>query len=222
MKLRILSILSGILFLCFALPSFSWGEESVASYFPVTQGAEWKYKINYDGAIKASIVKMLPDEKNDGTLCKVMGVYIGTTPVPFQKIYYSVSDSSVKIVKNVWGEKSSEYSPAAIILPDKMLPGKKWNWEGTGPADVICFQSLIEKKETLNLLGKSYPCIKVVTHFYTNRDTTIYVRSWYAKNIGKVKEETEIIKEKSSGKKITITAELTEYHSNSAKKLPLN
>ena len=167
-----------------------------ASYFPMSPGNEWEYKVRFgNGLFEISQIHR----------CGAPLIVSGVTVLPMEVILDGKSQSTTYYKEDAgyfWIAGSKEIG--LFLAPQKMLPvnpkvGDKWEFRGDsnvmGRMVPTVIKSKISKKEKVNVSGKEEDALRVTTEtvFGSDKSTAkINSSDLYVAGIGMVYSRQEL------------------------------
>jgi hypothetical protein len=176
-----------------------------ANYFPLKLGNSWTY---YTNTRQKLVIKINRSEKVKDKKCLVLENYLENAGQPFREEFYALSPNGIICYKrNSMGTELSLDPPEPImILPLKV--GEKWEWQGKYQTYSATSNYEVASFEKLHLMGRDFPCYKILVRTKTSSGEQYETQRWYANNIGLLKEISTTSKGFQSAQLIT---ELVDY-----------
>lgn len=181
------------------------------NYQPLKVGNSWYYTTSLG---TKTLVKVVRKEKAADLDCYVMEItpeILGKLiPEKAMEEYLCPQSDMLSRVKKYFMESNTEiaYEPPQPVIHYPLTPGKSWRWSGKQGKTTTELNSTVEKFETIETMGKSFKCAKVVTT--SQKKNVGYANSrWYCKGVGMVKEIDAIVLP--NGQKMEVSMELIDY-----------
>ncbi|HBF39724.1 MAG TPA: hypothetical protein DDW50_20720 [Firmicutes bacterium] len=196
---------TGLLFITavafFVLGGLAFGNDfgDAAVYFPMKPGNYWIYKLSMPGNSHVYEQKVKVDDSEGG---KPEIIVYDPKGTPEVFVYYELNELGLFKSSEMASWGLSQYKPLWPVLKNKMAVGTSWNWQS---ADHKMTESVkVTAAEKVTVPAGTFEAL-LVECSGTNFNGVSYVdKTWYAKNIGYVKDELTM-----EGK--SLVSELSEY-----------
>ena len=172
-----------------------------ADYFPLRVGDSWTYRNTEEGGYT---LKVLSEEPHEGGTVRFVvellsGVKVNNT--------YSKANGWVLFHAETYPEHEglqATYDPPKQLLPNPLVVGQKWEWNGKDPTQVEHRESSrVVAVETVTVPAGKFRAMKVVSEI-SGASVPLIRTSWYAEGVG-------LVKTMNVGGQIKYGSELTDY-----------
>ena len=193
---------SALLLLFFVSSALAEKPKPAADFFPLRVGDSWTYRNSEGGADYT--LKVLREEPQQGAATRYLIEMLAGVQV---HSWFSKADGWVVLHGEKYPEHEgleAKYEPPKRYLPDPLVPGAKWNWQGKDHTQTErSEQSHVEGFEEVTVLAGKFRALKVVS-LMTGAATPMTRTYWYADGVGLVKTMTD-------AGKIQYSSELVDY-----------
>jgi hypothetical protein len=176
-------------------------EKTAPDCFPLRVGDSWTYRNSEEGGYT---LKVLSEEPQTGSPPHYVVELLSGVKIlrVFSKVEGWVLFHSENYPEHEGLQAS--YDPPKQYLPNPLVVGQKWEWNGKDPTQVEYRErSRVDAAEEVTVPAGKFRAMKVVTEV-TGGSTAKTVTKWYAEGVGLVKSTTE-------GAQIKYGSELTDY-----------
>lgn len=191
-----------LLLLFFASSALPQKSEPTSDFFPLRVGNSWTYR-NSEGGSDYTF-KVLSEEPQSGAATRYLVEMLAGVQV---HSWFSKADGWVLLHGEKYPEHpglEAKYDPPKHYLPDPLVPGAKWNWQGKDHTQTERSEkSQVEGFEEVTVVAGKFRALKIVS-IVTGAATPMTKTYWYADGVGLVKSETD-------GGKIKYGSELVDY-----------
>ena len=159
-----------------------------ADYFPLRVGDTWTFRNAEEGGYT---LKVLREEPHEGEAVRyvvelISGVRILNTysKVPGWVLFHFQNYPEHEGLQ-------AKYDPPSQYLPNPLVAGQKWEWDGKDPTQVEYRESSrVVGAETVTVPAGKFRAMKVVTEI-TGASIPKVRTNWYAEGVGLIKSATE-------------------------------
>jgi hypothetical protein len=191
-----------LLLLFFVSPALAQKSGPASDFFPLKVGNSWTYRNSEGGADYT--LKVLKEEPQQGAAARYLVEMLAGVQV---HSWFSKADGWILLHGEKYPEHEgleAKYEPPKRVLPDPLVPGAKWNWQGKDHTQTERSEtSRVEGFEEVTVLAGKFRALKVVS-VVTGAATPMTKSYWYADGVGLVKSTTD-------GGKIQYGSELVDY-----------
>jgi hypothetical protein len=178
---------------------FGADSNAAAAYFPLNTGNIWIYKVSMKGQTGSFLQKIKVTDPENGNL-KIIVYDPKDNPLAF--ISYLENEKGIFKIKQMSPSGVEEYQPLWQVLSSKMNVGATWGWESKDHK--MKETSNVLATEKITVAAGTFETILIQCEGVDNKGSAYFEKTWYAKGVGYVKDETTI-----DGK--TSITELSEY-----------
>jgi hypothetical protein len=181
-----------------------------AELFPLDPGMTWTYekKSSIQSTPTEYTITVVGETEHDGQLAWEVTV---TDAKQSSQTLYRSSEKGIYIVAT--GPARESVMPPMPLLLSPLEPGKKWKWSGSLPIQDGITPGRSEAKvvgmEQRMVLGKDTECLRVECEVRVGKgksEVKILRKSWYARGIGLVGEDTTyFVSSESLTERVTLT-----------------
>lgn len=194
---------SALLLLFFVSPAPAQKKPGPApDFFPLKVGNSWTYR-NSEGGSDYTL-NVLREEPHQGAATRYLVEMLAGVQV---HSWFSKADGWVLLHGEKYPEHEgleAKYEPPKRYLPDPLVTGAKWNWQGKDHTQTERSEkSHVEGFEKVTVAAGKFRALKVV-RVVTGAATPMTKTYWYAEGVGLVKSTTD-------GGKIQYGSELVDY-----------
>jgi hypothetical protein len=176
--------------------------KKAADYFPLRVGDSWTYRNSEGGADYT--FKVLKEEPQAGAATRYLVEMLAGVQV---HSWFSKADGWVFLHGEKYPEHQgleANYDPPKRYLPDPLVPGAKWQWQGRDQTQTERSESSeVAGFEDVTVVAGRFRALKVVSQG-TGGAIPMTKTYWYADGVGLVKSTTD-------GGKIHYGSELVDY-----------
>jgi hypothetical protein len=177
----------GAVLLMAAVPAGVVAQQSLAAYFPMTQGTVWIYRANSGGEFMLRVGVATRVGPVD---CRLIETVIEGNVT--QQECYRVEKDGVYTIQRSTATGSVLLTPPQRILASPVSVGQKWQWNGRIGDQPIVFYYTWARRENLVTPAGTFPAMQL--YFEGNPAPQVRIQSWrwFAPGVGLVKEDTTL------------------------------
>jgi hypothetical protein len=172
-----------------ALPGFSQvatNKNKLPDYYPLKAGAKWTYQVDSGTGQKTQVTNQLAKiETIDGKELARMETMVGGNVAATEHL----SSSSKGVFRHRYN--GVEVTPALCIMKYPFKEGESWEAEPMIGPQKLKMTIRSGKAEELTVPAGKYKTVSVSVETYVN-GVRINATSWYAPDIGVVKQDTDV------------------------------
>lgn len=171
-------------------------KEESTDYFPLTEGAKWNYKAEYqgfDGFISVKAASKIKLDQGEGTVLEYQKD--SSTDEPYNELYEKREWGiyAYKRVHPIINNIETTMDPPEPFLKLPLKVGETWKWEGRIFGLKSSSEFKVESEEVINVGNKRYNAFKVLEKGSSEDGRALVSYRWYAAGFGLVKEESTMI-----------------------------
>ncbi len=157
-----------------------------AVYFPLKPGNTWNYKLTIGGEQNIFLQKVKVSNPENGN----PKVIVYNNDTPYYYVYYLENERGLYKTRAMSPAGIDEYKPNWLVLSYNMKVGSIWKWESEDHKMKESTKVIAIEKVTVS--AGTFDTVLIQSEGVNGAGDSYSVKSWYAKNIGLVKDETTI------------------------------